>query len=214
MQTHIIFCHPSQTSFGAHILEHVRTGLREEISSGEVTEVQLYEQGFDPVMSPSEFERYEDPSSLRGLEAIYAQQLESANHLILVFPVWVFGPPSLLKGYFEKIWRPGVTCRLVEGGVEPLLTRLHQITVLCTFGQPRESVLERADPIHDLFKRLKEQSCAERCELTYLPCYGCDELDHAEGAAYLAKITARLKAVASAATGSGSGEADAALDRK
>ena len=35
-------------------------------------------------------------------------QLAAAEVLILVFPTWWFGFPAILKGWFDRVWAPGV----------------------------------------------------------------------------------------------------------
>ncbi len=42
---------------------------------------------------------------------------------MLSFPVWNFGYPAILKGFFDRVFLPGVSFDLTpEGGVKPKLT--------------------------------------------------------------------------------------------
>ena len=40
-----------------------------------------------------------------GLED-YIARLRAADALIVQFPVWSFGMPAMLKGYFDRVWAP------------------------------------------------------------------------------------------------------------
>lgn len=191
--THIVYAHPVAGSLNGQILECVRTCLEQEQRAGNVTEALLHEQGFDPVLSADEHRGYLDRSTMDRLSTRYASQLEAADHAIFVFPVWIFGLPAILKGYFDKVWRPGVTFSLTPAGVRPRLTRLRRLTILCTFGQPREAVLARPDPIRELFVRQLAQNCSPDCELDYLPCFGCDQLVAREWAAHFGAVRALLR---------------------
>jgi putative NADPH-quinone reductase len=33
--------------------------------------------------------------------------IAGANHLVIVFPIWLGGMPAVLKGFFEQVFRPG-----------------------------------------------------------------------------------------------------------
>jgi len=42
------------------------------------------------------------------------ERLLAAEGLVLVFPIWWFGFPAVLKGWFDRVWAPGFAycCRL------------------------------------------------------------------------------------------------------
>ena len=45
----------------------------------------------------------------------YVERLRGAEALVLVFPVWNYGYPAILKGFFDRVFLPGVSFRLVDG---------------------------------------------------------------------------------------------------
>jgi NAD(P)H dehydrogenase (quinone) len=39
----------------------------------------------------------------------YVDRVLAAQALVLVFPVWNFGFPAILKGFFDRVFLPGVS---------------------------------------------------------------------------------------------------------
>jgi putative NADPH-quinone reductase len=59
-----------------------------------------------------------------------------ANHLVLIFPLWLGDMPALVKGFLEQVARPGFAVGepLKNGGVKLLRGRSARIVV--TMGMP------------------------------------------------------------------------------
>jgi NAD(P)H dehydrogenase (quinone) len=55
----------------------------------------------------------------------------------LVFPVWNFGYPAILKGFLDRVFLPGVSFRLVDGKVKPNLTHIRKLAAVTTYGGTR-----------------------------------------------------------------------------
>ena len=70
-------------------------------------------------MSADERDRYYgDAPNLDGIKG-HISALQSADALLLVYPTWWFGLPAMLKGWFDRVWIPGVAFRLrMAGGLE------------------------------------------------------------------------------------------------
>ncbi len=58
--------------------------------------------------------------------------------LVIVHPVWNYGFPAILKGYFDRVWRPGVAFEQPPGGglIKPALRNLTRMGVVTTCGAP------------------------------------------------------------------------------
>ena len=67
MRCLVVFCHPSETSFGAAILETARTAIRG--AGHELRVIDLYREGFDPVLSTEEWNSYL-PDTARNIAAL------------------------------------------------------------------------------------------------------------------------------------------------
>jgi putative NADPH-quinone reductase len=74
----------------------------------------------------------EDPILLRHAEA-----LRWAEGLLFVYPTWWMGQPAILKGWLDRVWRPGVAFHIEGAWVRPGLTHIRIIGVVTTLGSPR-----------------------------------------------------------------------------
>ncbi len=65
----------------------------------------LYAERFDPVLTAGELRR---GLSLEPLVLAHGNDLEACGGLVLVHPDWWGGPPALLKGWVDRVFRPGL----------------------------------------------------------------------------------------------------------
>jgi NAD(P)H dehydrogenase (quinone) len=131
--TLIVTCHPSPTSLCAHIAARVEHALGPRRARVIVDD--LHAQGFNPVISMQEMADYYDdkvPADIAGLVA----HLRSADELIFVLPVWMYSLPALLKGYFDRVWRPHVSFEIDGGAIRPLLPGIRHLTAVVCHGAP------------------------------------------------------------------------------
>ena len=57
----------------------------------------LYAEGFDPVLSAQLRRDYHDPERNRRNNQAYVDRLMTADALVVQFPTWSFGPPAMLN---------------------------------------------------------------------------------------------------------------------
>ena len=113
-----IYAHPRRNSLNSHLFQTGLTVLRGDY---DVAISDLYAQGFDPVLSDRDLGELSDSSggmaSLLG-HAYAADQLPpdiqleqaklaAAELLIIQFPLWWYGPPAILKGWFDRVLTSG-----------------------------------------------------------------------------------------------------------
>lgn len=107
MKTVVIYAHPWDGSFNHAVLKHTIEKL--EAKGDTVDLIDLYQDDFDPVMRVDDlrvFGRglYNDPKA-----EDYVNRLKAADRAIFVFPIWWYGEPAMLKGFFDKVLLKGVT---------------------------------------------------------------------------------------------------------
>lgn len=104
MRVLVVYCHPRRASFSGRVLQRVVEGL---VASGHEPEVaDLYGEGFDPVFAPADYAQFEGG---RLAEEILREQarVERNEALLLVFPIWWWSFPAMLKGWFDRVWSNG-----------------------------------------------------------------------------------------------------------
>ncbi len=99
-----VFCHPNADSFSAALLERFVAGAE---AAGHTVEVaDLYREGFDPVMNLRDLQQFDNVAMPPEILAEQAR-VENADALCLVFPLWWWGMPAMLKGWLDRVWSAG-----------------------------------------------------------------------------------------------------------
>jgi NAD(P)H dehydrogenase (quinone) len=103
MKGMVVLCHPVEGSF-CHAIASEARGVLTEI--GYVVEFHdLYNEGFDPVLTAAEVA---SRTTLDQQVQVHASELRSSDRLVVVHPDWWGGPPAMLKGWVDRVFRPGI----------------------------------------------------------------------------------------------------------
>ena len=103
MEALVVLCHPERGSFNHAVAERARAALA---AAGHTVRFHdLYAERFDPVLPGSELRR---GYSLEQQVQAHGNELEACDGLVFVHPEWWGGPPALLKGWIERVFRPGL----------------------------------------------------------------------------------------------------------
>jgi putative NADPH-quinone reductase len=70
---------------------------------------------FPLLRTKEDFEKTAPPESIKEAQ----DAIEWANHLVLVYPLWLGAMPALLKAFFEQVFRPGFAFSPAEAGRMP-----------------------------------------------------------------------------------------------
>ncbi|WP_342437658.1 NAD(P)H-dependent oxidoreductase [Paenibacillus sp. FSL L8-0436] len=117
MNTLVIYTHPNHKSLSYAFLQEVIRGSKENGKIKEIKVLDLYEEGFDPVLVFNENKRRRDMHSEPAL-AKYREQLIWADQIVLVYPIWWGRPPAMLMGYIDQIFASGFAYK-DKGGLLP-----------------------------------------------------------------------------------------------
>jgi putative NADPH-quinone reductase len=187
MRVHVVHAHPVETSFNRALFGTVVDAL--SARGHTVDALDLYAEKFDPALSREERLHYEDvPGNLTAATKPYADRLRMAEAIVFVHPVWNYGYPAMLKGYFDRIFLPGVSFVLVEGKVRPALTNIRRAAFVTSYGGDRWRTILMGDPPRRLARRWAWGTFRTRRAPTYLALYDMDHRREPELRAFLAKV--------------------------
>ncbi|MDQ7833760.1 MAG: NAD(P)H-dependent oxidoreductase [Humidesulfovibrio sp.] len=110
MRVSVILGHPDPKSLNHAIAAAAVNTLRE--LGHEVRFHDLQAEGFDPVLPAGEAAR---DAELPPLVALHCAEIAEADGLILMHPNWWGQPPAVLKGWVDRVLRPGVAYEFLPG---------------------------------------------------------------------------------------------------
>ncbi len=177
MKCLVLVAHPLKDSLCNALATHAIDSLR---SAGHTVQIaHLYDQSFAPALTSQERASYYGAQFDTGrLEAEIAQLIE-AEALILVFPTWWFGLPAILKGWFDRVWAPGVAYdhAVGLGAIQPRLTKLRVALAITTLGSPWwVDRLVMWQPIQRQLKVALIGTCAPQCKFQMLSLYRSEKV--------------------------------------
>jgi NAD(P)H dehydrogenase (quinone) len=152
MKILVIVGHPNPDSFNHAIASAVCESLRNNGHS--ILYHDLYAEHFDPILTKEEIpENGVIPDSI----SLHCAELQAADGIVIVHPNWWGQPPALVKGWIDRVIRPGVAYRFVEGdsgeGVPTGLLQARAAVVFNTSNTPddREHAVF-GDPLEAIWK--------------------------------------------------------------
>ncbi|PZP61036.1 NAD(P)H-dependent oxidoreductase [Pseudoxanthomonas sp. X-1] len=121
MKVLIVHAHPEPTSLTRHLADTATAAL---LAQGHaVQHSDLYAMGWKAVFDADDFPQRLDAARLSFIQEsghafangrqspdVEAEQrkLMAADALVLVFPLWWFGMPAIMKGWIERVWAFGL----------------------------------------------------------------------------------------------------------
>lgn len=191
MRVLYVYCHPLPESFHAGLRAEALAGLAE--AGHEVDLLDLYAEGFDPILSEEGRRNYHDTTLNRaGLEG-HVERLMKAEGFVVQFPTWCFGFPAMLKGYFDRLFMPGVGFDISDPAhVKPLLGHIRKVAGISTYGRPRWRAIAMADPPRKMVKRYLRWYVGPRAGVDYYALYHMNVATAAQREAFKAKVRAAM----------------------
>jgi NAD(P)H dehydrogenase (quinone) len=183
----ILYANPVAASFGGVLHRQVVSTLRSR--GHETDDCDLYAESFDPVMSERERIEYHDPNQNKAGIAGYASRLLAAEALVLVYPVWNEGFPAILKGFFDRVFIPGVSFKIsADGAATPNLQKLRKLAAVTTYGANRATNFLLGDPPKRVVKRLVRAMPGHSVRCDYLALYDMDHVTSQQRVVFLEKV--------------------------
>lgn len=103
MQTLIVTAHPDQDSLTIGIARQ----LRRAVQTGGVALADLVAEGFDPRFGAADRDAYRGAADAPDDVLREQRRLDDVDHLVLVFPVYWWSMPALLKGWIDRVFING-----------------------------------------------------------------------------------------------------------
>ena len=152
MKISVILAHPDAGSFNHAIAVTAVETLQKY--GHEVVFHDLYKERFPPAIPASEIPR---DAVLPRMISKHCKEIAKAEGIIIVHPNWWGQPPAILKGWIDRILRPGVAYTFAEGdnGEGELigLLKANEVVVFNTSNTPVDRELTRyGDPLESLWK--------------------------------------------------------------
>lgn len=152
MNVSVIVAHPNVQSFNRALAETAAKKLRK--NGHTVYFHDLYEEGFDPILPDEEIP---PDASLESAIETHCTEAASAEGFVIIHPNWWGQPPAILKGWIDRVLRPGVAYEFLEGdsgeGVPNGLLKAGVAIVFNTSNTPQEREVQVfGDPLETLWK--------------------------------------------------------------
>ena len=187
----VLFAHPCEESFAAGVHQVVVDTLMAK--GWDVDNCDLNAEGFNPVLTAAERRGYHDVTTNTAPVQSYVDRLQRAQALVLVFPVWNYGFPAILKGFFDRVFLPGVSFKLVDGQVKPNLTNIRKIAAVTSYGGTRFKTFLAGDPPRRVVARSIRYVCQAE-KLRYLALHDMNRVTDRQRAAHLARVKTEMEA--------------------
>ncbi|CAM3600841.1 NAD(P)H-dependent oxidoreductase [Erysipelothrix urinaevulpis] len=148
MKSLIVYAHPWDGSFNQHVLLETKKIL--ESRGDNIDIIDLYKDGFNPVLDQADLKVFGQGNYADPIAEDYANRLKQADNVIFVFPIWWYGPPAILKGFFDKVFLKNHTYKQNDKGeMTGILTgkkaialttaNIDQYTLMNYLGNPIEN---------------------------------------------------------------------------
>ena len=159
MKVSVILGHPCRGSFNHAIAEVVVRTLR--AGGHTVWYHDLYTEGFDPVTTCAEIPR---SAPLDPVIRHHCDEIAEADGIVIVHPNWWGQPPAILKGWVDRVLRPGMAYEFEEGdsgeGIPIGLLKAKVALVFNTSNTPERREMEVfGDPLEALWKTCIFELC-------------------------------------------------------
>ena len=189
----VVHAHPVEESFNKALFRLTVATL--ERRGHDVRGLDLYAEGFDPVLSAEARRNYHE----RGVNALPVQDqldhLAWCNGLVFVYPTWWYAQPAMLKGWLERVWLPHVCFAMPEGNqpIRPLMQHIEVLGGISTYGAPWWFTRWVGDPGRRIVMRGLKGLVSPRCRTFWCALHRMDSVTAAQREAFMAKVTRTLE---------------------
>lgn len=128
----IVDGHPARAS--SHFV-HALAGEYADAAAAaghEVRRIELARLDFPLLREPSDWLEGSPPPQIAAAQS----DLQWADHVVILYPLWLGDVPALLKGFLEQAMRPGFALQYQDKGLPKKLLKGRSARVVVTMGMP------------------------------------------------------------------------------
>lgn len=129
----IIQGHPDAQArhFGHALADEYAKGA--EDGGHEVKRIEVAKLDFPILRTKEDFEQGMPPGSIKQAQ----DTIKWADHLVIIYPLWLGSVPALLEAFFEQVFRPGFAFEYQKsGGMPKKLLTGKSARIVVTMGMP------------------------------------------------------------------------------
>ncbi len=207
----VVLAHPEPSSFAAALARTATDSLTD--AGWAVTLLDLYGEGFDPVLSERDFTDRAIPERLQPMDeqahaaaggtfapglARHVELFTAADLLVLVSPMWWFSVPAMLKGWIDRVFANGVAYRYPDVPAwSGFLGSKRGMLVMTSSYDPGQFRADRVGELDRVLHPLLYGTLAYTGMQVLDPfiAYAADSVDDETRAQYLAELDARLRSL-------------------
>lgn len=134
MKTTVILAHPWHGSFNKAIFDHTLDVLEKNGKDYQV--IDLNKDNFNPVLEEKDLALFSKGETSDLQTQKYQKMLKDSDQLIIIFPIWWYDIPAILKGFIDKVMLKDFAYTEGKTGLTGLLTNIKKTTVISTSEYP------------------------------------------------------------------------------
>lgn len=190
MKVLVLHAHPVETSYNAALHRLILDRLAAR--GHEIDDCDLYAENFDPRLTREERLNYHEVGPNLAPVSSYVDRVRAAEALVLSYPVWNFGYPAILKGFFDRVFLPGVSFEMVDGRPRTCLHNIRKVATVTTYGDARWRAILMGDPPRKLVKRLLRATVKPGAPFPYMAHYDMNRSTPDSRSAFMRKVSAAM----------------------
>ncbi|WP_144548758.1 NAD(P)H-dependent oxidoreductase [Peribacillus simplex] len=152
MNVLVIYTYPNHESLSHAFLEKVIKGSNENPNIEGLQVLDLYEEGFNPLLEFNEHKRRRDMHRDPQLEK-YRNQITWADKIVFVYPIWWGRPPAMLMGYIDQLFSANFAYRDKKGLFPEGLLKGKSVVCVSTMKGPAKYPLLWLNDAHKILMK-------------------------------------------------------------
>lgn len=148
----VIYTYPNHKSLSHAFFEKVVKGSKENPNINGVQVLDLYEEGFNPILEFNEHKRRRDMHRDPQFEK-YRNQITWADKIVFVYPIWWGRPPAMLMGYIDQLFSANFAYRDKKGLFPEGLLKGKSVVCVSTMKGPAKYPLLWLNDAHKILMK-------------------------------------------------------------